>query len=164
MKKKLKPMTKAEFISICDCVSKTGNSANCMRLANRPLSDLYYYLKKNPEERQRLTIARTFFHDEMTAAVHDLAFGGIPKIRRTEKGKIVIDERGKPVIDRIPDTRLITTLLRDHSSRLARAEKADLSNTIHTPPEDKTARLRDEIISDPPPKESITKNTNSHEE
>lgn len=157
-------MTRADFISICDCVSKTGNSSNCMRLANRPLSDLYYYLKKNPDERQRLTIARTFFHDEMTAAVHDLAFGGIPQIRRTEKGKIVIDDRGKPIIDRIPDTRLITTLLRDHSSRLARAERADLSNSTHISPEDKIARLRNEIISDPPPQEANTKNTDPHEE
>lgn len=164
MKKKQKPMTRADFISICDCVSKTGNSSNCMRLANRPLSDLYYYLKKNPDERQRLTIARTFFHDEMTAAVHDLAFGGIPQIRRTEKGKIVIDDRGKPIIDRIPDTRLITTLLRDHSSRLARAERADLSNSTHISPEDKIARLRNEIISDPPPQEANTKNTDPHEE
>lgn len=157
-------MTRADFISICDCVSKTGNSSNCMRLANRPLSDLYYYLKKNPDERQRLTIARTFFHDEMTAAVHDLAFGGIPQIRRTEKGKIVIDERGKPIIDRIPDTRLITTLLRDHSSRLARAEKADLSNSNQHSTEERNTRLRDEIVSDPPPKESNTKNKDHYED
>ncbi|MCH4091548.1 hypothetical protein [Acetobacter sp.] len=164
MTKKQKPMTRADFISICDCVSKTGNSSNCMRLANRPLSDLYYYLKKNPDERQRLTIARTFFHDEMTAAVHDLAFGGIPQIRRTEKGKIVIDERGKPIIDRIPDTRLITTLLRDHSSRLARAEKADLSNSNQHSTEERNTRLRDEIVSDPPPKESNTKNKDHYED
>lgn len=135
-----------------------------MKLANRPLSDLYCYLKKNPDERQRLTIARTFFHDEMTAAVHDLAFGGIPQIRRTEKGKIVIDERGKPVIDRIPDTRLITTLLRDHSSRLARAEKADLSNATHISAEDKMTQIRNEIASDPPPKETVLKNKYTHEE
>ncbi|NHN88872.1 hypothetical protein [Acetobacter conturbans] len=122
-----------------------------MRLVNRPLSDLYYYLKKQPDERQRLTIARTFFHDEMTAAIHDLAFGGVPRIRRTEKGKIVTDDRGTPIIDRIPDTRLMTTLLREHSNRLARAEKSDFLISTLNISEDKTSKLRSEIISDPPP-------------
>lgn len=144
-------MSVTDFTNLCECVARTGNSSHCMRLLNRPLNDLYSYLKKNPFEKQKLTIARSFFHDEMTAKIHDLAFTGIPTIRRNEKGKIVMDERGKPIIDRIPDPRLMTSLLRDHSNRLARAEKDASLSQAETDQKHRLVEIHKEILDDPPP-------------
>lgn len=144
-------MKHGEFAALCDCVAKTGNSSHCMRLIGRPLDDLYYFLKKHPEERDRLTMARSLFHDELTSSVRDLAFQGIPNFRRGEKGKILIDERGEPVIDRLPNAQLIAAVLKEGASRLARAERNDLLRSVSQQNADDINHVLREIESDPSP-------------
>lgn len=151
MKRVRNPMTLGEFVALCDCVVKTGNSSHCMRLVGRPLDDLYYFLKKNPEERERLTMARSLFHDELTSSVRELAFAGIPGFRRGEKGKIVTDTDGQPIVDRVPNAQLIAAVLREGSNRLARAERSDIVRSVSPKFLNEVQTIEMEIESDPPP-------------
>ncbi|NHN84484.1 hypothetical protein GOB93_07475 [Acetobacter musti] len=144
-------MTLSEFVALCDCVVKTGNSSHCMRLVGRPLDDLYYFLKKNPDERERLTMARSLFHDELTSSVRELAFQGIPGFRRGEKGRIVTDTDGEPIVDRVPNVQLIAAVLKEGASRLARSERNDLVRAMSSRTPDETQTIQLEIESDPPP-------------
>lgn len=96
-------------------------------------------------------MARYLFHDELTASVRELAFGGMPGFRRGEKGKIVTDADGQPIVDRVPNAQLIAAVLKDGASRLARAEKTDLVRAVSSLSRDDLQAVKMEIEADPPP-------------
>ncbi|WP_143217299.1 hypothetical protein [Acetobacter sp. DsW_063] len=144
-------MTQDEFSQLCDCVAKNGNTSHCIRLIGRSLDDLYRFLKHHADERPRLTLALSVFHDDLIATVRDFAISGIPGIRRGEKGAIILGDDGEPVIDRSPNPQLLAAVLRESSARLTRSEQRDRENSVTAGSEDAASSIMQAINSDPSP-------------
>ncbi|WP_146882255.1 hypothetical protein [Acetobacter nitrogenifigens] len=115
------------------------------------MDDLYHFLRHHTDERPRLTLALSVFHDDFLAIVRDLAISGIPGIRRGEKGAIILGDDGEPVIDRSPNPQLIAAVLRESSARLTRSEQRDRERTVAACSEDAVSSIIQEISLDPPP-------------
>lgn len=144
MKKKRRPLTDSEFDSLCECISGNGNISECLRTIGASLSSLYFYLKTNPDERERITLARGLFHDDLTSSVRDLALSGVKSVSiRRKKGE------GNEEI--APNVLLLLAVLKEHSSRLARDEKNDLVRALKSTDRGRGDVMREEILSDAPP-------------